>query len=288
LALLDVVTLHTLRHLNGGADNDFPRFRRWGSIGFIGPALALYIAHDRAALSAQVVYLIGAAFALASCISALFLPAIAPAARNDRGMPTLTALRTLLRPPLRDLTGAMVFAFLGLAFLYLLLPRYLQTLGLSPGEAGLVISLGVVCEIALLSFGPRFIERIGLSAIIIAGVALTALRLGVLAVAPSLPVAILTQVLHGPLILVVAVALPILLTRHATPEIRNSIVGTALGINVGLLRLVGATCAGLIAALSPGTELERICVALAFGAALFMVATLLLSRITATQIDKAG
>lgn len=278
VVLLDVLTLHTMRAQEGGADRSFPLIRRWGSIGFIAPAIILYPATELATLPPEVIYAIGAICALGSACTAVRLPAVPPAATARGEAPTWVALRALSRPPLRPITVAMTLLSVGLAFLYLLLPRYLQALGLSTAEIGLVISLGVGGEIVLMSIGPRYLQQFGFRAALVGGVALSALRLGALALVPAISVAIITQALHAPLILIIAIILPVILTRTASPDIRNSLSGAAASINFGITRLIGASLAGLIVTYSSGTELERICAALLFGAGLFVAATALFAR----------
>lgn len=258
LALLDVVSLHAVRQGMVGdlSERDFPLIRRWGSVGFAMPALVLFLLTSVAGLSPHSVYLVGCFFALGSAALAYFLPDLEPAGRTAHEIPTVTALKELSRPPLGALTLALFICCIGLSMFYLLMPRYLQELGLSMSEVGLIVTLGVLWEIALFSIAPRLLERIGIRWATISGFGVTAVRFILLGAIPSVGIAAATQILHAPLVLVLAVVVPVIFTRAAAPAIRNSLLGLASSLYNGLSRIVGPPIAGAIIAAAPSTSFE--------------------------------
>lgn len=278
LALLDVVSLHAVRHglVPGISEREFSLIRRWGSVGFITPAIIIFSLTFGASLSSEIVYLVGALLALGSSVFSRWLPDLEPAARDTVELPTLTALRELRRPPLGALTLALFVSSIGVSMFYFLMPRYLQELGLSIELAGLVITLGVLWEIALLSSAPRFLEQVGIRWATISGIGLTALRFLLLALIPSVGVAVATQIFHAPLILVLAVVVPVIFTRAAIPAIRNSLLGVASSLYNGLSRVIGPPLAGAIIAAHHGESLDGLRDAFLVAGAFCVVAAVIL------------
>jgi len=258
LPLLDVLTLHALRQNTASSPTpaQFPLIRRWGSIGFIAPSIIFALAAEVLGHPAEAVYLIGGAFALGAAGLAFSLPDLPPEARAANSIPTAIAVRTLSRAPLGALMGGVVTASIGLSMFYLLMPRLLQTLGLSVSSAGLIVTLGVAGEIVLFSLAPRLFADLTLKTVIIIGLGATALRFALLALLPSVATAIITQILHGPMVYIFAVALPLLLTREASPETRNSLLGVASSLYNGFARVIGPPLAGALVTLAPGGELH--------------------------------
>ena len=278
IALLDVVSLHALRHnlTAGMSEREFPLVRRWGSVGFMLPAIALAALTSLLAIPPEVVYLIGASLSGVAAFFALALPELPPEAKRSRELPTLSALRILFTPPLATLIWALFIASIGVSMFYFIMPRYLQELGLSMGVVGLVVILGVAWEIVLLSIAPRVLERWGTRATTIGGFGLTAVRFLLLAAIPSVAVAALTQILHAPLILVLAVILPVIFTQAATPATRNSVLGVASSIYNGFARIIGPPIAGAILALPHGSDLDQLRAAFAVGALFCAIGTAML------------
>jgi len=250
LALLDVVSLHAVRHGLAGnlSEREFPLIRRWGSVGFITPALLLFLFTSAGGASSEIVYLVGSLLAVGSTVLSFSLPDLEPEARNAAELPTITALKELCRPPLGALILALVISSIGLSMFYFLMPRYLQELGLSMSGVGLVVTLGVLWEIALLSAAPHLLERIGIRWAAISGIGFTALRFILLAAVPSIGITVATQIFHAPLVLVLAVVVPVVFTRAAIPAIRNSLLGLASSLYNGLSRVLGPPIAGAIIA----------------------------------------
>jgi MFS family permease len=279
IALLDVVSLHALRHNLASplTERDFPFIRRWGSVGFIAPAGLLFLLTHLLQLHAEVIYLIGAAISFGSALLAARLPPLKPEAADSPELPTVMAFRALCKAPLGPLTLALFIASIGVSMFYFIMPRYLQDLGLSMEVAGLIITLGVMWEIALLSIAPRVMERCGVRWTTIGGFGFTAIRFLLLAAAPSVAVAAATQIFHAPLILVLAVVLPVIFTRAATPEVRNSLMGLASAIYNGLSRIIGPPLAGVILSVSHGTDLEQLQDAFFVGAIFCIVGTAILA-----------
>jgi PPP family 3-phenylpropionic acid transporter len=247
----------------------YQKIRIWGSIGFIIPSTILFFVFQQG-LSRRNVLLLAAAFCVVGIAVALSLPEACGRAkrkprllvepidetagsprrgpRNWRDMPTLAAARTMLQPNIFVFCLGMLFVQLSVTAYYGYYPAYLeQVVGIEPKWTGLIVNFGVVVEIFfILGFGA-FERWFGLRMVIALGALGIGLRMLLLWQFPTAEVAIASQVLHGPMVVVMHVAPAIYLNRCATDANRTSMQGLfAVTIN-GAGRIVGYTLAGLIA-----------------------------------------
>ncbi len=246
----------------------YTRVRVWGTAGFILPSLVLWaLLHHNSELHA--IAWAAVAFCGLGLLNATRLPATPPptpksaevsrAAVADAtpppkpptrpSVPTLDAVRLGLRPPWRGyllgqwLLGAAVFAYYGFQPLYLT-----DTIGLDDQYLGLVVALGVAVEVGwMLAFG-WLVRRFGYRRVVVGCGLVVTLRFTLLAAVPTLPVALATQLLHGPMVLAMHVAPPVLLNTAADDTTRSSVQGVYQTVVLGTARLAGAGVAGLIAA----------------------------------------
>lgn len=247
----------------------YQRIRIWGSIGFIIPSTILFFVFQQG-LSRRYVLLLGAAFCVTGIAVAMSLPAACGRAkrkprllvealdeaagsprrgpRNWRDMPTIAAVRTMMQPNIFVFCLGMFLVQLSIATYYHYYPVYLeQVVGIAPKWTGLIINFGVVIEIFfILSFGV--VERwFGLRWVIALGTLGIGLRMLLLWMYPTEFVAVASQVLHGPMVLVMHVAPAIYLNRCATDSNRTSMQGVfAVAIN-GIGRVAGYALAGIVA-----------------------------------------
>lgn len=173
---------------------DYARLRVWGSIGFVASAaLAGRLLSDRPADTVLHLLLAGLAVVLAACCALPELPSSAGAAPRRRSAPwpllrNAVYLRFLLAAGLAQASHGVLYAFASLHW---------QEGGLSKDVIGLLWIEGVVAEIALFTFGRRFVERLGAARLLglaaLAGIA----RWTVLASTGTLPLIVLAQALHG-------------------------------------------------------------------------------------------
>ena len=191
LAQFEVVTL---AHL-GARYRRYSLVRVWGSVGFIAAVAGLGFAFDRIAL--HWLPAVVAALLAGMWFSTL---SVGEATASVRGAAKAAMpLGRLLRRP-------AVMAFFAACFLlqfshgpyYTFLSVYLEMHGYSRGPTGLLWSLGVVAEVVLFLVMHRLLARFTLRQILLASLALTALRwLLIGAWVDVLPLLIFAQCLHA-------------------------------------------------------------------------------------------
>ena len=238
----------------GAEPMPFHRVRVWGTIGFIVPSAALFWLL-RAGVRVDVTLICGATCAaLAALCARLLVPraaragTCAPLDPNDNRLPTLEALRALVRPDALVFCAATFLLGVATASYYAFYPIYLtEVVGIDAQWVGLIANVGVVIEILyMLAFGAM-LRRLGLKWLIVAGIGATAVRFALLAAAPNVTNAIATQTFHGMMVLMIAVVPPLLLERWAAPRFRHSMQGLYAMLVWGVARTVGSLLAGPIA-----------------------------------------
>ena len=101
----------------------------------------------------------------------------------------------------------------------------------------------------MLGFG-WMVARWSLRGLMIAGAVCMTLRFALLAAVPSVGVAVGTQLFHGIMVLVMHVAPPVYLNRHAEERFRASIQGLFAVAVYGTGRIVGSNLSGRLAEVS--------------------------------------
>lgn len=230
---------------SGQAVVEYPGVRVWGTIGFMVPALLLYAwLHFSTDARPAVV---GAIACAAVCMtwSLTRLPPVRPARAHKRGrVPTLDALRVLVRPETRWLCLGLALAAGCSATYHNFFPLYLRnTLGLGREWIPLIINLGVLGEVFYTLAFPWFHRVLGEKGILLTGLGLMTLRMTLLSWFPSIPMAVIVQLGHGLEILALFILVPMLLNRLAGDHFRNSMQG-AFSMFMGGSRLIGTLIAG--------------------------------------------
>ena len=182
----------TLDHL-GEQVHRYSRVRLWGSVGFVGAAVGLGFATRDWGVGIVPAVVLGLFAAL--WLNSLLVPERigAPVA-----CPTPPLGRVLRRPA--------VLAFFGACFLnqaahgpyYGFFSLYLETLGYTREFVGLMWGLGVTVEVGMFVFMPRLLPRFGPRRLMLAALALAALRWLLIGhFARDLPVLLGAQSLHA-------------------------------------------------------------------------------------------
>jgi MFS transporter, PPP family, 3-phenylpropionic acid transporter len=163
-------------------------------------------------------------------------------------LPTVDALRLLMRPPLRVFCFAMFLLTMAGMVYYAFYPVYLvQRVGIPEKWLGPISSFGVALEaLFVLAYG-WIVAKFGLKRLMIASIAAMATRFVLLAAFPIPIIAVGTQVIHGLTVLGVGMVPPVFLDRHATNANRNSMQGVYVMMVTGLGRIVGSLVAGPVA-----------------------------------------
>jgi PPP family 3-phenylpropionic acid transporter len=193
-AVLSQFDVLTLSHLSG-QHGRYSLIRLWGSIGFIAAVLAVgaWLDHH------PIVHLL---YIITALLSAIWLGSLLVAedpeglTRGDRSPGSL--MRILKQPA--------VIAFFATSFLlqfshgpyYTFFSIHLETQGYSKSATGMLWSLGVFAEVLLFMGMHRLLEHFSLRQILIASLALTALRWWLIAeFVESVAILVFAQCLHA-------------------------------------------------------------------------------------------
>lgn len=170
---------------------DYGRMRLWGSVGFIAASLGMGRILDLAPSTAVLWAIL--AFLVFNLWSVFHLPDGHPAPRPEGG-----GTRALLR-------SRPVLAFYGVCLLmqashgtyYGFYSVYLEGLGFTRTQIGLLWALGVAAEVAAMIFTGRMLSALGTKRLMILALALTVIRWGILAATAAIPWLIAAQLLHA-------------------------------------------------------------------------------------------
>ncbi len=238
----------------GQTSAPYHRIRIWGTVGFILPSIyVFFLIRNGASISIILPLAVGSS--VVGLINAFTMIDTRRQAlkeeRKEKGLPTLEAARVLFHPSVLPWAVGMALGIMGGATFYAFYPIYLREVVGIPAEwLGLIFNIGVAFEFFfLLSFG-WLLRKLGIRLLIGLGLALASLRMGLLAIFPTVEVAILTQIVHGPYILAIHVGPPLLLNRLAGDRFRNSIQGLYNMTLQGVSRIAGSLLAGYLAAFS--------------------------------------
>ena len=258
LGTLDSFTLAFIKNYpNNKRAPTFQSMRIWGSIGFIAPAFLLMLIPNWQSYTAAELIVLAGIVSLLAALSAAFLPGNTPRVIHHTP-PIKLAIRAALSPPLRKLFAANLVANLGIATFFIVFPRFLHELAFSTVEIGLVTNIGVIAEIALMPFMAGLVQYIGLTRLIAIGFIAIPVRLFTLTAWPSQSMAIVTQLLHGPLVIGMFIALPMYLQEHADNSFRHSLQNLNVTLSQGIARCIGPALAAVYLFLSAGSEIEKL------------------------------
>lgn len=211
---------------------DYGRLRLWGSIGFMLMAVAAGRWLDVTSATALPLF-VGTSLGAALLISGLM-----PARAGRAAGPVLEGVAGLLRT-------AHVRLFLLVTVLWcaahsgydLVIGRHLRDLGGQGYHVGIAWGVGVAAEIALMALSGRWLARWSATQLLSVGVGGSALRWMLLAVCPSLNVALLLQPLHALSFGLTWLSALAFLRQHAPDQAR----GTAQGAFSAAAALGGST-----------------------------------------------
>ncbi|MBM7423769.1 MFS transporter [Spongiibacter marinus] len=193
-AVLSQFDVLTLSHLSG-QHGRYSLIRLWGSIGFIAAVLAVgaWLDHH------PIVHLL---YIITALLSAIWLGSLLVAENPEgltRGDRSPGSLMRILKQP-------AVIAFFATSFLlqfshgpyYTFFSIHLEAQGYSKSATGMLWSLGVFAEMLLFMGMHRLLERFSLRQILIASLALTALRWWLIAeFVESVAILVFAQCLHA-------------------------------------------------------------------------------------------
>jgi PPP family 3-phenylpropionic acid transporter len=247
LALTDGL-FFSLQARAGPAAVPFSSVRVWGTIGFIGPSLALFSVYSWGGLT--LVPYAAMLMAVAGLVNARHLPRRLPdtGPRATR-LPTAEAARLLLQPRTALFCAGLGCVIAANAGYYAFYPVYLtREVGVDPRWIGLIANVGVVIEIAYMLGFERLQARFGLAGVTLAGIGAVLIRNVCLAFFPTIAAAVGLQAVHGLAIVGVHLAPLMILNRLVTGEsYRNSVQGLYAMLVVGVFGITGNFTAGQLA-----------------------------------------
>jgi len=218
----------------------------------------------------------GIAFGLFGCVNSLGLPAPeAPAKveanQSSSRLPTARAARALGRGPVLVFCCAIFLSGLANASFVAFFPLYLtDVVGLEAQWISPITNLGVVLEIFFMLGLGWFLRCWGFKKLLVAAMICSGARMAALALFPTPLVALVTQGVHGLIVLGMMVAPVMYVNQQAEEGDRNSVQGLYTMAVVGTSRVLGSFLAGFLAKGSLPT-LFSYASALTFAAALLLL-----------------
>jgi PPP family 3-phenylpropionic acid transporter len=233
--------------------------RVWGSIGFLVPTATSFLAARMSIDPIAVLIATGVFCGVAGGLCALLLPSLPPSAPKGK-LPFAEALEAAKHQPLFGVLAANAIAGIALAIFYSTFPRLLQERNIDVQTIGLMFNIGVIAEIALMPFTGALVKRLGIRTLIIMSLVSIPIRFALLVASDSIFVLIVSQLLHAPLIIGLAVAIPIYLGQVAGEGYRFSLQSLNNTLSTGVARIIGPVLGTITVAMSSGSAedaLER-------------------------------
>lgn len=228
----------------------FHKIRVFGTFGFIFSCIPIFVLlNNGAELSAMM--LVAATVCFCSAINALALPDVERSAIKSRRLPTHDAFKAIMQKHVLYFSLGLLLMNMVCAAFYSFHPKYLnEIVGLEDKWVGLMVNLGVTVEIVFMLCFGKLLKNLGLRKLLIYGMFTTASRMAIMAYCDSLTMVLLSECLHGMMILVVHVSPPVFLNANAKQSFRSSIQGLFAMCVGGSGRVFGNLIAGYLANIS--------------------------------------
>lgn len=238
ISLTDALTLGTLAKWGG----DYGRMRLWGSLGFIFPAFVLWgILNWRDDL--RVIFPL---FFITTVAAGAVLGQFPHLKRPVTAGLNLSALHLLREPMFLIFLGAGFFHNLAMSGYYAFFSIYLDDLHVASSYTGFFWAIGPIAETAALSLVGGYIARWGVKRVLLLSFAATAVRLGVLSIAPPVIVILISQTLHALTFGTYHAASLHYLAQKASDENRASVQALYTAICLQLATVVGYSLSGVL------------------------------------------
>lgn len=248
---LSITNLIALRHI-ADRQRDFGLVRLWGTIGWIAASWALGVWLSKPE------WLPGAREAsLADCLRqaailsvglglfAVALPATPPI-RGPVSSPfaPFRAVALLKRPSFGLLIGVGLALAIAMPFYYQLSAPFLRAIGTPAERVGPLLTIGQVCEIAVLAALPLFTRGLGVKATFLIGIAAWGIRFGVFALGGPYELVAASLGLHGFCFAFVFALGQVYVDQHSEGDIRASAQGLFTFVTLGVGMWIGNALAG--------------------------------------------
>ncbi len=243
VGLVDAYTLRILSKLD--KPPAFHTLRVLGSVGFIVPTLVLGLVQLYLPIHAQSLIVLCSGTCVLAALAALGLPPTSPAAKPNI-LPIREALTAAWSRPLRDYMIGCGLGSTALSMLYVILPRLLQEMGQSTVRIGFIINFGVAMETLLIIYSGKIIKRFGVELLAHFAIIAVCVRMLILATTKSTGPIIVSQLLHGPIVLGFFICGVLLVSRSAKDSFRFSLQSIYTMIMLGISRIVGVLVLALV------------------------------------------
>ncbi|HEU4390748.1 MAG TPA: MFS transporter [Blastocatellia bacterium] len=247
LALTNSLTFHHLPE----SDKKFGLVRVWGTIGWIAAGGALTglrkLWPDQLPIlgGADSLWL-GAAGSLVLGFFSFALPGTPPAKTGDKPWAFLEAFK-LLKDAQFFLFIAIVFVVsTELQFYYILTSPFLESLGISPTNVPIIMTVAQVAEIGTMLALPWILDRWGVRTALAIGILAWPVRYAVFAYGQPRGLVIAVLTLHGLCYVCFFVVAYIHVNSVAAPDIRASAQALITFVSLGMGMAVGSIFAGWI------------------------------------------
>jgi nucleoside transporter len=177
---------------------NFPEIRVLGTIGWIAAGLSLRLfikpgqqVNNRPLLLASFLSLVLGGYSF-------FLPHTPPTEGAGGEIPFLKAFRMFEDRAAAVFLGSAFLVAIALAFYYSFTALYLeQGVKVKPENVGPLMTIGQWVEIVFMLSLPWFLTQLGMKTVLVLGMAAWALRYGIFATRPPIPLVVLGIALHG-------------------------------------------------------------------------------------------
>ena len=236
-----------LAHLvsQGGAFDAkrYGRVRLWGSLGFLVTVVVAGWWFERFGLGHFPAWTL--ATLIAVVVSVWRLPDHKEAVHHDDDHPAVWPL--LQQPAVRWFFAAVFFHVLSHIFIYVFFSLYLDSLGYSKTQIGLLWAASVLIEIGWFFTQGRWLHRLSLTGWLVLASALMALRMGVTAGLPTVwPLLLAAQALHAITFAAHHTVCIALLSHHFPGRLRGRGQALYTVIGYGLPGVLGGLGGGVL------------------------------------------
>ena len=183
----------TLKAVSGDSSR-YSRIRMWGSIGFILMSVLCGWLMDF--YGSEVILICSAVMLFCLFINTLLLKGDTKASHHEEASGSM--MSKIVSLPFMLFMLGMIMLQMSFGAYYSFFALYMRDLGYDGQQTGWLISLGVVAEVFIFLWAGKITKSVGIKAVLIFCLAVTALRWGILAVAPQvLILLLLSQVIHA-------------------------------------------------------------------------------------------
>ncbi len=226
-------------------DRDYSRIRLFGTAGYVVALLLMWAPLHLWRDKIDVIFPCFVIFAAAAAMGLMFLPKISGTGRRKLDW---HALKLLARPHFAVTLGCAFLAQAAMGAHYSFFSQYMMNdLGVAKKHLVFFWAFGSVFEVVMLTQTGKLIRRFGTKWVLAAGMAGIALRLGIYATVPSVPVIFVVQGLHALTFGAVHTSTVTFVNYAAPIKWRASAQTLFEGVTIGLGMSFGALVGGQIA-----------------------------------------